>query len=76
MQADLPKPRIAVADTDVPNAFALGCSQKKATVCATTGIMRILTLQELEGHGPRFAHVKNRDVLIMTIARSSPAWRR
>ena len=40
IQADLPKPKIAVADTDVPNAFAMGRSQKKATVCATTGIMQ------------------------------------
>ncbi len=40
IQADLPKPKIAVADTDVPNAFAMGRSQKSATVCATTGIMR------------------------------------
>ena len=40
IQADLPKPRIAVADTSVPNAFATGRSQKSATVCATTGIMR------------------------------------
>ena len=39
IQADLPKPKIAVADTDVPNAFAMGRSQKNATVCATTGIM-------------------------------------
>ncbi|MDQ3719882.1 MAG: zinc metalloprotease HtpX [Actinomycetota bacterium] len=69
IQADLPKPRVAVADTDVPNAFALGRSQKKATVCATTGIMRVLTPQELEGvMAHELAHVKHRDVLIMTIA--------
>ena len=43
IQADLPKPRIAVADTDVPNAFAIGRSQKSATVCCTTGIMRTLS---------------------------------
>src|SRR3712207_918482 len=42
IQADLPKPRIAVADTHVPNAFAMGRSQKKAVVCATTGIMNTL----------------------------------
>src|SRR3954470_7709980 len=42
IQADLPKPRIAVADSDVPNAFAMGRSQKKATVCCTTGIMDVL----------------------------------
>ena len=69
IQADLPKPKIAVADTDVPNAFAMGRSQKNATVCATTGIMRTLSPTELEGvMAHELAHVKNRDVLIMTIA--------
>ncbi len=69
IQADLPKPRIAVADTDVPNAFAIGRSQKTATVCATTGIMRTLTPSELEGvMAHELSHVKHRDVLIMTIA--------
>jgi heat shock protein HtpX len=69
VQADLPKPKIAVADSDVPNAFAMGRSQKNATVCATTGIMRVLSPTELEGVlGHELTHVKNRDVLIMTIA--------
>jgi heat shock protein HtpX len=69
IQADLPKPRIAVADTEVPNAFAMGRSQKKAVVCATTGIMRTLSPSELEGvMAHELSHVKNRDVMIMTIA--------
>jgi heat shock protein HtpX len=69
IQADLPKPRIAVADTDMPNAFATGRSQKSATVCATTGIMRTLSPSELEGvMAHELSHVKHRDVLIMTIA--------
>ena len=69
IQADLPKPRIAVADTHVPNAFACGRSQKSATVCATTGIMRTLSPSELEGvMAHELSHVKHRDVLIMTIA--------
>jgi heat shock protein HtpX len=69
IQADIPKPRIAVADTDLPNAFACGRSQKSATVCATTGIMRRLSPSELEGvMAHELAHVKHRDVLIMTIA--------
>ncbi len=69
IQADLPKPKIAVADTDVPNAFAMGRSPKAATVCATTGIMRVLEPRELEGvMAHELSHVKNRDVLIMTIA--------
>jgi heat shock protein HtpX len=69
IQADLPKPKIAVADTHVPNAFATGRSQKNATVCATTGIMQTLSPSELEGvMAHELAHVKHRDVLIMTIA--------
>jgi heat shock protein HtpX len=69
IQADLPKPRIAVADTHVPNAFATGRSQKSATVCATTGIMSVLSPSELEGvMAHELSHVKHRDVLIMTIA--------
>jgi heat shock protein HtpX len=69
IQADLPKPKVAVADTDVPNAFAMGRSQKKAVVCATTGIMRTLSPSELEGvMAHELSHVKNRDVMIMTIA--------
>jgi heat shock protein HtpX len=69
IQADLPKPRIAVADTEVPNAFAMGRSQKKATVCCSTGIMRTLAPHELEGVlGHELTHVKNRDVMVMTIA--------
>jgi heat shock protein HtpX len=69
IQADLPKPRVAVADTPVPNAFAMGRSQKSAVVCATTGIMETLEPHELEGvMAHELAHVKNRDVLIMTVA--------
>src|SRR5215218_1020126 len=69
IQADLPKPKVAVADTDVPNAFAMGRSQKSATVCATTGIMNTLSPSELEGvMAHELSHVKHRDVLIMTIA--------
>jgi heat shock protein HtpX len=69
VQADLPKPRVAVADTDMPNAFAIGRTPRKATVCATTGIMRILSPGELEGvMAHELTHVQNRDVLVMTIA--------
>src|SRR3954466_4895193 len=69
IQADLPKPKIAVADSDVPNAFAMGRSQKSAVVCATTGIMNILEPHELEGvMAHELTHVKNRDVLVMTMA--------
>jgi len=69
IQADLPKPKVAVAHTEMPNAFALGRSQKSATVCATTGIMKLLSPAELEGvMAHELAHVKNRDVAIMTIA--------
>jgi heat shock protein HtpX len=69
IQADLPKPKIAVADMQMPNAFAMGRSQKTATVCATTGIMNVLAPHELEAvMAHELSHVKNRDVMIMTIA--------
>src|SRR5437763_3386148 len=69
VQADLPKPRIAVADTPMPNAFAMGRSQKKAVVCATTGIMQLLSPAELESvMAHELTHVINRDVVIMTVA--------
>ncbi|MFC6874941.1 zinc metalloprotease HtpX [Halobellus marinus] len=68
-QADLPKPTVAVADSRVPNAFAAGRSQKKATVCVTTELLRTLDREELEGViAHELAHVKNRDVMVMTIA--------
>jgi heat shock protein HtpX len=69
VQADLPKPRVAVADTRMPNAFALGRGPKSATVCATTGIMEMLSPAELEGvMAHELTHVANRDVLVMTLA--------
>src|SRR5215217_7875585 len=69
VQADLPKPRVAVANTKMPNAFAMGRSPKSATVCATTGIMELLSPAELEGvMAHELTHVANRDVLVMTLA--------
>jgi heat shock protein HtpX len=69
IQADIPKPRIAVADTQMPNAFAMGRSQKHATVCATTGILNLLSPSELEGVlAHEITHIVNRDVAIMTLA--------
>src|SRR3954465_12456343 len=69
VQADLPKPRIAVMQTSMPNAFAMGRSKKNATVFATTGIMELLSPAELEGARPHeLSHVANRDVMIMTLA--------
>jgi heat shock protein HtpX len=69
VQADLPKPKIAVANTSMPNAFALGRSPKSATVCATTGIMELLSPSELEGvMAHELTHVANRDVMVMTLA--------
>ncbi len=69
VQADLPKPRVCVMQTSMPNAFAMGRSQKKATVCATTGIMDLLSPAELEGvMAHELTHVINRDVMVMTLA--------
>jgi heat shock protein HtpX len=68
-QADLPKPTIAVADTTTPNAFATGRSKSSATVAVTTGLLKTLDQDELEGvMAHELAHVKNRDVMVMTIA--------
>jgi len=69
IQADLPKPKVAVMPTSMPNAFAMGRSPKSATVCATTGIMELLSPAELEGVlAHELSHIINRDVLIMTLA--------
>jgi heat shock protein HtpX len=69
VQADLPKPRLAIAPTTVPNAFAMGRSPRRAVVCATTGILDLLEPHELEGvMAHELAHVKHRDVIIMTVA--------
>ncbi|MDQ6730693.1 MAG: zinc metalloprotease HtpX [Actinomycetota bacterium] len=69
ISADLPKPRVAIADTPMPNAFAIGRSPTQATVCATTGLLALLTPAELEGVlAHELTHVQNRDVLLMTVA--------
>ena len=67
--SDLPKPKIAVIDTDVPNAFATGRSPKHAAVAVTTGLWNRLERQEVEGVlAHELSHVANRDVLVMTVA--------
>ncbi len=67
--ADLPKPRIAVVDSDVPNAFATGRNPKHAAVAITNGLWRRLDPQEVEAVlGHELSHIANRDVLIMTLA--------
>src|SRR5215208_2135321 len=69
VQADLPKPKVAIVNTRMPNAFALGRSPKSATVAATTGIMELLSPAELEGVlAHELTHVANRDVLVLTLA--------
>jgi heat shock protein HtpX len=67
-RAELPMPKVYVMDNDQPNAFATGRNPENAAVAATTGIMRILSEEELAGvMAHELAHVKNRDTLIMTI---------
>jgi heat shock protein HtpX len=67
--ADLPKPKVAIMDTPVPNAFATGRSPKHAAVCVTTGLWDRLEPKEIEGVlAHELSHIGNRDVLIMTVA--------
>ncbi|HNE88973.1 MAG TPA: zinc metalloprotease HtpX, partial [Actinomycetota bacterium] len=67
--AEMPKPRVAIADVDMPNAFATGRSPHRSVVCVTTGLLRRLDEQELEGVlSHELSHVAHRDVLVMTIA--------
>jgi heat shock protein HtpX len=67
--ADMPKPKVAIADSDLPNAFATGRNQKSAVLCVTTGIMRRLDEPELEAVlSHELSHVAHRDVAVMTIA--------
>jgi heat shock protein HtpX len=69
VQADLPKPRLYVMNTSMPNAFAMGRSKKSAAVCATTGILELLSPSELEGvMAHELTHIINRDVMVMTLA--------
>jgi heat shock protein HtpX len=66
---DLPKPKVAIADSDVPNAFATGRNKKNTLVCATTGLLRRLEPDELEGViAHELSHVAHKDVAVMTIA--------
>jgi len=67
--ADMPKPRVAIAQTDIPNAFATGRSPKAAVVCCTTGLLRRLDEPEVEAVlSHELSHVAHRDVAVMTIA--------
>ena len=71
MQADLPKPKVAVIDTEMPNAFATGRNPKHSAVAVTTGLWSGLEPREVEGVlAHELAHIANRDVLIMTLASS------
>ena len=68
-EADMEKPRLAIADTDLPNAFATGRSSRRAVLCVTTGLLRRLETDELEGVlAHELSHVAHRDVAVMTAA--------
>jgi heat shock protein HtpX len=67
--ADMPKPRVAIANTDMPNAFATGRNADKAVLCVTTGLLRRLNPDELEGViSHEMSHVAHKDVQVMTVA--------
>jgi heat shock protein HtpX len=67
--ADLPKPRVAIIESEVPNAFATGRNKKHAAVAVTTGLWNRLEPQEVEGVlAHELSHIVNRDVLVMTVA--------
>jgi len=67
--ADMPKPRVGIADSDVPNAFATGHNDKSAVICVTTGLMRRLDGPELEAVlAHELSHIAHRDVMVMTVA--------
>ena len=69
VQADLPKPRVCVMETSMPNAFAMGRTRKSTSVTATRGILELLSPAELEGvMAHELTHVINRDVMVMTLA--------
>jgi heat shock protein HtpX len=68
-KANLPMPRVYLVPTDVPNAFATGRNPKRAVVAVTSGMLKALTYDEIEAVlGHELAHVKNRDILVSTIA--------
>jgi heat shock protein HtpX len=67
--ADMPKPRVAISNTALPNAFATGRNADKAVLCVTTGLMNRLDTEELEGViAHEMSHVAHKDVQVMTIA--------
>ena len=69
VQANIPMPTVAIADTPMPNAFAIGRSPSTSTVCVTTGLLNLVSGPELEGVlGHELTHIVNRDVMLMTIA--------
>jgi heat shock protein HtpX len=67
--ADMPKPRVAIAEVDLPNAFATGRSPRRAVICVTTGLLRRLEPEELDGVlAHELSHIAHRDVAVMTVA--------
>jgi heat shock protein HtpX len=74
---NLPKPRIAVIETNMPNAFATGRGQKSSVIAVTRGLLQILDTEELEGViAHELTHIRNRDALVLTLASlfSTVAW--
>ena len=71
--ADIPKPKVGISHTNIPNAFAFGRRQKDGRVCVTTGILNILDDEELRAViGHEISHIKHRDMIVMTIISTIP----
>ena len=71
--ADIPKPKVGISHTNIPNAFAFGRRQKDGRVCVTTGILNLLDDDELKAViGHEISHIKHRDMIVMTIITTIP----
>ncbi len=73
MKAQVPKPRVGIAEIDVPNAFAFGKSKGDGRICVTRGILKLLDKEELEAVlGHEMSHIRHNDMAVMTLISAVP----